>query len=164
MDRPVIFLQFLLMLVAAINALPRCKCGKHSKLKYAVCKDKTLIMAAPESARYTSYVGEPVDNPEDSYFTIYTMNLNTIYNEGYNRLGDASSFELVAATRVEDCGVKLELQTDYFIAGSALNETLLWVHSCNYVERVPWNEKTAEELEEMNDYLTRQTHVDCSKF
>ncbi|KAL3870713.1 hypothetical protein ACJMK2_038757 [Sinanodonta woodiana] len=164
MDRPVIFIQFLLMLVVAVNALPDCECGNHDKMKHAVCMQQTLIMANPESARYVSLYRQHVDNPEDSYFTIYTMKLTKTYKDGYTRLGDESIFELIAPTPGDDCGVALDLQTDYFIAGTSMNDTLLMVHGCDYIERVPWTEKTAAEMEEMNGFLTRQTQVDCSDF
>ncbi|KAL3870716.1 hypothetical protein ACJMK2_038760 [Sinanodonta woodiana] len=161
MDRPVIFLQFLLVLMVAINALSACKCGKMNTIKDAVCNGQTLVMASAESKGPADKFGRPVTNEDEGFLTVYSMFLNVMYNEGHNKMGEKVNFDLITANTADACGVDLELNTDYFIAGTAMNGTQLLVHSCDYVERVPWNEKSAEEIEQMNDLLTSQTQVDC---
>ncbi|KAL3870720.1 hypothetical protein ACJMK2_038764 [Sinanodonta woodiana] len=163
MDRPVIFLQFLLMLMGARNVLSDCKCGKKSTIKEAICSGQTLIMASPESKEHIDANGNTVTNENDAYMTIYNMNLNVIYNEGLHKMGEKVNFELVTGRNAEHCGVELELNTDYYFAGTVLKGKNFLVHSCDYVEHVPWTEKTTEEIEQINDLLTRQIQLDCRK-
>ncbi|KAL3870715.1 hypothetical protein ACJMK2_038761 [Sinanodonta woodiana] len=107
---------------------------------------QTLIMATPESVRYLDMYINPVTNREDPYFT-----------KGHHPLSDAANFELLSATKRHDSCVYLELTTDYCIYRMAINETHLFINNCGYVQRVPWFDKTHEKIEEINDFLTRQT-------
>ncbi|KAL3869200.1 hypothetical protein ACJMK2_041910 [Sinanodonta woodiana] len=141
MEKPVIFMQSLLVMVVTIRIISACKCGIPRTLQESICAKETLVMATPTKMYLTDKKGVLVNEEELAHYRVYKMYMDIMYQEGAKKLSnDTNHFELVTPLNAKDCGVPLKTGFTYNIAGTARrNHNSLWVTSCNYVAAVPWD-------------------------
>ncbi|KAL3869199.1 hypothetical protein ACJMK2_041909 [Sinanodonta woodiana] len=161
MEKKAFFLQSLLVLIVTIQTISACQCDIPGTLTQSICANKTLVMATATAYGLYDTADNEVADLSKAARAEYFMHIITVYNKGKKQFLEENYFVLITTKREMECGVVLELNKEYIIAGTAGLKNALYVNSCDFLEPVSWDELSNEEFEIRHDLLNQQSEIIC---